>query len=556
MSAKTRFGSAAFSTTSDLAKKGLLDNGELHHGFTLEKRSQSIGFDADTGSWVLGAAGSGKFTTYLSYQLLAPETSIVLDCKGEAAATTMMLMTDYDCYCFNPFQLWVNKPWYLPATHRFNLLDCLAPESPTFFEDALNIAHNLISRPKGGGGNSEHFHGKAVQVATCCLLSLRENNPHGSLADLFNMLGDLRGGQEDYFLNLYYPRMKDSAFTVVRQLADEILVKRKQAPAELESIFSTIGNSIQCLGSPSLQMALSGPSTISIANICKPSTRHKKVFIILPAHMLSACASIVRCFFTAIAIEQQRNPTTSIHLQMDETGQLGQGFDLVKFLYSYGRGSKTKITTYWQNYGQLLDKLGRDGADTVLGNAQTKVTLAVSSLQTARFLSEYLGKSTYQYDPKAKQLEASYNRNQAFFKAIKSGDIASELMTIAKEDTAARLPDAVARSIYTPDELMNLPSEVGILDIKGIGIQPYLYQKIPYYLNHKIAWRFLPNPFHKPYEHVLLPTRRGKFKKAKVISETVPDAISQHPQYVRSQWSYIEGHCPIKQKRKWHWFKR
>lgn len=556
MNAKTRFGSARFATAQQVANAGLLNNGGLHQGFTDEKKPKLIGFDADTATIVLGAAGSGKLTTHVAYQMLAKNRTVILDQKGEIAAITVMMQPWAEIYCFNPYGLWRDAPWLLPC-HGFNPLDMLDSNAPSFFEDALSLASNLIDKPKGGGnGTSEHFYGKAVQIVHAGLLCLKEYNPAATLVDLYHFIGDIRGGGDedgDYFTALHYPAMKGSGFAAVQQVADELMSKRQSAPAEFESILSTVSNSLQILGSPALQMALSGQSDITAEQFCQPD-KPRRFFVIIPAHLMEACAPVIRCIFAAFTIQQQRKPLGQIHMMIDEAAQLGK-FDALLRMFAYGRGSKTRVTAIFQNYGQIVENYGQQGADTLLGNAQTKLILGVASEQSARFVSDYLGKSTNQFDPQLKQYHAETKRIDLLHKAMDDGSLVQSLPAIWREHETMQTPEAVARPLLTPDEVMHLPNDIGIVSFHGLGIRPYKYRKIPYFANKAVAHLFLPNPFHAPFDVITVPSWFGRRKTVPLVSEPVPISISHLPQYQLGQWSYPKGRHPLK-RRWWQFFLR
>jgi type IV secretion system protein VirD4 len=544
-----RFGSAGFATLKDIERAKLLNNGGLHHGYTLEKKPRQIQLLEHTPTLVLGSAGSQKYTTHLAYQAVAKNmTSIILDAKGEIAATAAMLMPSSEVYLFNPFSLWTGYPWFLPSNHRFNVLDILQANSPTLFDDALTLAKNLIEKPKGGSGSSMHFYGKAVQITTALLIYLKEHNEHASLADLYNLVGDISGGgQNDYFLSMHYPAMQNSKFHAVRIAADEMLSKRDMAPGEFASIMSTVSNALQIMGSPALQMALSGPSTISFKDFIKPDTV-RKLFIMVPAHMLESCAPIIRCMIAAIAIEQQRSPVNSIHFILDECAQLGR-FDLLPFMMSYLRGAKAKVTPVFQNAGQIFDLYGAEGADTIIANAQAKIITGASSERTARLISQLGGKTTYRHVPQSKKNEGHFKRMQALQKAMDGGSTTTAVMEMMRQQQAMNMPEAVARDLITADEVLRMPAHIGLMYLHGVDVGLYQYLKLPYFKNKAYAHRFLPNPYLAPHDRIFIPASFGRMKAVKLITEKVPKSVSQLPQYSQEEWSYPEGFNPLKTKR-------
>jgi type IV secretion system protein VirD4 len=545
MAAKTRYGSAHFASAQDLKAAGLLSKTGLPFGFTWDKKPKQIRFAADTANLILGAAGSEKLVSCIAYQMMERDRSVILDMKGEIAAITTSMQPWCEIYAFNPYSLWREAPWFLPH-HRFNPLEMLDKNAPSFFEDALTLALNLINRSKASGGNSQHFDNKAIALCHAGILCLKEYNENASLIDLFHFIGDIRGGgEEDFFQDLHYPAMKSSVFASVQQMADELLNKRSNAPAEFESILSTVSNSLAILGSPSLQMALSGQSDITAEQFCQPD-KSRKFFIIIPAHLMEACAPIIRCIFAAFTIQQQRKPLGQLHMVIDEAAQLGK-FDALLRMFAYGRGSKTRVSAIFQNYGQIVENYGKEGTDTLMGNAQTKLILGVASEQTAKFVSDYLGKTTHEYDPYLKQYEAAQKRSTATMQAMRGGNIYQHLGDILQADAGMDNPDSVSRNLLNPDEVMHMDSDVGIASFHGLGIRPYQYRKIPYYQHKDYAHRFLPNPFIA-HDHITVPAWFGRTKRVPIITEDVPEAISHLPQYQQAQWSYPKGCKPKLQK--------
>ncbi|WP_086930210.1 type IV secretory system conjugative DNA transfer family protein [Agarilytica rhodophyticola] len=537
--ANERYGSADLAKAEDLEKAGLLNNNALPMGFTDEAQPRQIGFDADTPILVVGSAGTGKQTTLISYQLLHPEHTVVLDMKGESYAISAMMQAFFKCYGFNPYGLFTDKPWYAPTNFKLNPLDVIEQGSASKYEECMSMAQNLIAKPSGGDGTSQHFYGKAVQILTAILVVLKDNNNHASLVDVYHVVGDIR---TEAFEALHYPAMIASPYHAVRQVAEELLTKQSQAPAEFESIMSTVSNALQILGSPALQMALSSPSTITPQEFCA-SEQVSKLFLMIPAHLVEACAPVIRCIFASLTIAQQRKPTQRIHLLLDEAGQLGN-FDAMPRMFSYGRGSKSRVSAYFQNIGQGLQHYGKDGFDTIFSNAQTKLILGVSSKLSAEMISDYLGQTTYEYYPKSKSIERHAKQVKLMHDMLKSGDVLPALPEIQREHELMDLPEAVKRPLITPDELIRMPPDKGLMAFQGLGIHPYVYKKIPYFKNPNVAHKFLPNPYHPPFDKVTLPKGLWGKKTVPIISEPVPNCLSHLPQYSSGMWSYPKGYPP------------
>ena len=538
--AKIRYGSAALATVEKLEHAGLVSDHALPMGFTDETKPRLIGFDADTPVLVIGSAGAGKQTSLIAYQLLHPENTVVLDLKGESYATSAMMQPEHYCYAFNPYGLFTQKPWYAPTDFRFNPLDVIEQGSPSFFEDCMVMAQSFIAKPSGdGGGNAMHFYGKAVQILTAIFAVLKENNEQASLIDAYHVMGDIR---TEAFEQLHYPAMMASNYDAVRQTAQEILAKQQNAGGEFESILSTISNALQILGSPALHMALSSPSTITPQDFCA-SENISKLFLMIPAELVEACAPVIRCIFSALTIAQQRNPMRRIHFLMDEAGQLGH-FAALPRMFSYGRGSKARVTAIFQNIGQGLQHYGRDGFDTIFSNAQTKLILSVSSKLSAEMISEYLGHTTYEYYSQSKEVD-SYTRQVRLMRSVfNQGQLFNALPELQREHQLRQLPEAVKRALVTPDELIRMPPDKGLMAFQGLGLHPYFYHKVAYFNHAKYAHRFLPNPYHPPFDTMTLPRKFWGRKTVPIISEAVPEHLAHLPQYARGMWSYPKGSAP------------
>ncbi len=540
--AHERFGSAGFAIAEDIYDAGLVNNNGLLMGFTDEAYPQAIGFGADTSNLIIGAAGSGKQTTTITYQLLHPENTVVLDPKGESAAQICPMIPDYDAYCFNPYHLHTGKPWYLATNVKFNPLDIIKKGSRSFHEDCTVIAANLIEKPpEGGGGNAKHFYGKASQILTAVLITLKEHNDEASLVDVYEVINSFR---TDEFKYLHFPVMSNSSYAAARQAAEEIAAKEGLSSNEFDSILSTISNALQILASPAMQEVISGPSSITPQDFCK-SKRINKLFLMIPAEYLEQCAPVIRCIITSLTIAQQRAAKYRLNILLDEAGQLG-AFEALPRLYSFGRGAKIRVTSVYQNFGQGYQYYGKNGFDTIFANSQSKIILSVPSRLSADVVSQHLGNTTYQYTPKSKHANGYAKQEKLMRQALSGGDIFQALPEIIKEQELMDVPDAVQRPLMTADELINLHPDKGLLIFQGLGVKPYIFKKYPYFLNPAMAHRLLPNPFHAPYDSMKLPLIDGGFKTAPIVSEPVPKALAHLPQYSQGMWSYPKGYKPYK----------
>lgn len=544
--AKTKYGSAGYASVAEIEKAGLLSGKGLHIGYTREKKPRCIIVPATNSTLTIGNSGSGKGSTKIVPQFLDTDTSIVcVDVKPEHAHVASLNL-GVEKFCLNGYEIGTDAPWFLPRD-RMNPFDFTNPKLPSYFEDTLLMAMSIANKPKGdGGGNSEHFYQKVVSLFQAVFMDGKYHNPHFSPVDLKHVVDDIQTGGGEYF-DFHIDRMKASPFAPVSAVARELESKAQMVPAEFGSIMSSASAVLRPFGSPAVQAMFSGPSTITPKDFVSGDMA-KHLFIMFPEYAVEQSAAPIRCLCTAIFVEQQRNMVRPLRYLFDESHILGNFFLIPKIAY-LGRGYLTTADIYVQNFGQLFENFGKNEADTILANCPCKLVLGVSSEMTAKIVSEIMGKQTYQFIPKSKRNEAAFKRSQALQQMINGNDITSAMLEVAKHSRALDIPDAVARPVMTPDEVIRRDNDMGLLFTAGFGLNTIPTLQRHYYLDRQLVTRFLPNPQHPPFDKVLVPNRFGKLKPVNVISERVPNAISHLNQFSGGYWSYIEGFNPLKPKR-------
>ena len=79
----------------------------------------------------------------------------------------------------------------------------------------------------------------------------------------------------------------------------------------------------------------------------------------------------------------------------------------------------------------------------------------------------------------------------------------------------------------------------------GYGIPPFLADKTPYFSMSRYTGLYGPNPyFDGNLQAIKVPSRFGKGRSLRVITEAVPQALADLPQYQNGTWNFIEGHRP------------
>jgi type IV secretion system protein VirD4 len=152
-----------------------------------------------------------------------------------------------------------------------------------------------------------------------------------------------------------------------------------------------------------------------------------------------------------------RTPTLFL---LDEFAALGR-LEAVERAMGLMAGYGLQLWPILQDLSQLRDLYGRR-ANTFVANAGVLQVFGVNDVETARWLSQALGKQTIGY-------KTSTHR---------PGDMPSTAEHVA------------GRELLTPDEIMQLPQSLQLLRLQGRP--PILAQKLRYYADPEFKDLFLP----------------------------------------------------------------
>lgn len=123
---------------------------------------------------------------------------------------------------------------------------------------------------------------------------------------------------------------------------------------------------------------------------------------------------------------------------LDEFPNLGK-FDSFEAFLATCRGYRISVSTIFQNYTQMIDKYGKDNAESILGNCAIKICLGNINNTTAQYFSDLIGKTTVKVDTgghsssKGKHGSSSSSSNYSYMgRALMNAD---EIMTMDKNDS-------------------------------------------------------------------------------------------------------------------------
>ena len=171
----------------------------------------------------------------------------------------------------------------------------------------------------------------------------------------------------------------------------------------------------------------------------------------------------------------------------------------------------------------------------------------ISDLETARHLSAKLGNQTLELDDHLTQHRAQREMRVAMHDALfgnKNGAIRTGL-AMKSLDYERGHKRKQARALMTPEEILGMSHKQSLVMASGYGIPPFLADKSPYFAMPRYSGLYAPNPyFDRDLSKVKMPGHFKLKRSLKVITEPVPAALADLPQYQNGTWSFIEGHRP------------
>lgn len=536
---RSRFGSATWANEGEIEQAGLFEPKGPQIGYIDQ---YPLYLDGDAPLLTIGGAGSGKLRDLLSYVVcggadgtsgLHGQNALALDPRGELAAISLHThaAAGGHVYCWNPMGL-----LGLPQ-HGCNPLAILKPDSPALHADCKFIAESLI--PLSGGAEAKYFELRARDWLESLLKTLVESTGSASLPALHRVLNTIEASLKDWadFAEV----MLRSQFESVRRTAGEMLAKQQESQKEFGAVMGELYAYLGFLDDPGLLPWLDRED-FSLAHLAEadcPLT----VFLNIPAEFLSVWSPLVRLMFTVAMLHKGRRPQAGrVLLLVDEAGQLGR-FEALLRAFTFGRGAGIRAWAIFQDIGQIKRNFGADALSGFMGSAQLRQFMGIRDYETARLVSDMLGTQTFRYDDSFEQVSARERKRRIAEHVIQGADPFDQVFEFDDQHRQSRRRRSLARKLLTPEELLALPEDRQILFVSGKNLRPILAHKYPYFTRAEMAGRYLPNPYHPPVDRVRVQGRQGE-AWLRVVTEPVPKAFADLPQYRGGVWSYVEGHRP------------
>lgn len=472
----------------------------------------------ETHTLIVARTRAGKGTRVIVPTLLRYNDSmLVIDPKGENAAITARTRRDqlhHAVHIVNPWgemQGLYEKLGFTAAT--FNPLDAIDRNDPNAVAVAQTLAATICP---SSGGKEKFWEGSAANVLAGVLLWIADQpGEQKTLARARELVTMTR---KDFTAVLVKMAAKKEAYGgAIRELVSQYI---DLADETYSGIMANLAESTKFLSDPRIKAA-TATSSFSMADLLeKPTT----VYIVIPHDRIQTDSTWLRLTIAAAmqAIKsrnkEQRKPAHRCMFLIDEFGSIGNIAAIprdIALMSGYG----LDFTLIVQGLDQLKDHYG-EAKGTILSNCAYQWFCNVNELETAKYLSESLGKATVR------------TMNKSF-----SSSTAGQQGTNSESTSYSE----TGRSLLTPDEVLNLGRHAAIL-LNPAGaphyLQPVDYWNLPTAFIHLLPqyphfyWKpplaYDDNPyFRPPPAPKVAPPAEVKFRsKAAPSTETPSEPVN------------------------------
>lgn len=478
-------GSAQWSNGTTAVKNGrMLLTGRVlddSHGFALGRISEEMPaqYDVDTRLRYMGhvltiaPSGSGKGVGAVTPTLLEyPGSTIVLDPKGELFATTSRYRRDtlgHKVIACDPFGV-LSSLGFDEQASSINWLDYIDVNSPDVVNQSALLADLIVVAEGRGSDSSAHFNETAKTFLRGLLVHV------ASLPEEMRSMGEVRRlltADQIAFDDLLIDMQTNDAGQGLAQRAVNSLLATPEK--ERGSILSTVRRHTDFLDDTRITQALAH----SDFDLNQLKREKMTVYMIMPPDRIEINKRFLRVMF-GLAVNGvttvSGKPEYKVLFLLDEFAQLGN-MNVIEKALPIIRGFGGVFWFILQNIGQLKNNYSENWQSFV-ANAGAKQFFGTSDVETAKYVSEALGKTTVEFSTASQNSGTSMggmNINAS------SGDALSQQFT--------------ARDLMTPDEVLKLRAEKVIVMISGKGEAPYLLDRITYYKDASYEGRHDPNPY-------------------------------------------------------------
>jgi type IV secretion system protein VirD4 len=452
------------------------DRGDSHGSARFASKAERKTFQSENGLLIGRDIGTGKLMRYdgpahlltlaptragkgvgtvIPNLLTVPRSVLVIDPKGENAKIAGEARKRFGAvHILDPFGV-----TGLPAS-AYNPLGRLDGESLDLGEDAASLAEALVMDPPGQQSDAHwNEEAKALLSGLIMFAVAHEEADRKTLATVREYL-TLPPEKFRALLEL----MQDStaAGGLIARAANRFLGKSDR---EAASVMSSAQRHTHFLDSPRI-VAATARSDFQFSALRHDLT---SIFLVLPPNRLDAYSRWLRLLVAQalqdIARDAEAEQAGAARLKqpalflLDEFAALGR-LEAVERAMGLMAGYGLQLWPILQDMSQLKDLYGAR-ANTFVANAGVLQTFGVNDFETAKWLSQSMGKETIGYQTESHR----------------PGDIATTTQHIA------------ARDLMTPDEIMQIDPAVQLLRVQGKPV--IIARKLRYFADREFDGLYL-----------------------------------------------------------------
>ena len=451
-----------------------------------------LGWAGDGHLLTVAPTRSGKGVGLVIPNLLHyPGSVIVVDPKGENYAVTHQWREEVlgqQIVCLDPFHVVRDKEEGSDSINPFDgIVDyrkdpsTYANQNPEIIDEASLIADALIMRD--AEEKDPHWNDKCRSLLKGVILAVMCGlGPHKArhLSEVRELLtGDAKS------LDKLLVRMALSETAVGGLLKRASYEIQSMGFEELKNVVSFSLKHTEFLDSPLVGECLGlrrlgYRGTYNLRDLKKYGG--VSIYMVLPPHYLARYIRLFRLWITMAMAAMTRTPGKPadgcpVLFMLDEMAQLGT-MDMMRQAVSLLAGYGMTVWMIWQDLSQLK-ALYKNDWPSFIANAKVQQFFGINDHETAKFVSDMLGKATINVSTSSQSSSRS-KQNTAF---IESTDSRNSSISFSEKD----------RDLLSADEVRRLGRDALLMFVQGIP--PILSRRITYYTDDVFSCRANDNPY-------------------------------------------------------------
>ena len=474
-------------TLSDMLFSGL----SALFGGKKSSTAEYLGWAGDGHILTVAPTRSGKGIGLVIPNLLHyPGSVLVIDPKGENYAVTHRYREEVlgqQIVCLDPFHVMVGKNEVSDSINPFDgIVDYSRPTStylaqnPELLDEANLIADALIMR--GPNEQDPHWNDKCRTLLKGVVLAVMCGYGPHKRRHLSEVRALVASGQ-DAFFGLLVDMEKDKAAMggMLSRAASEI---KSMGGEELMNVISFSLKHTEFLDTPLVEQCLGDSrqhyrGTYDLRDLKKFGG--VSIYMILPPHYLARYVRLFRLWITMAMASMTRTtgkPADGcpVLFMLDEMAQLGT-MEMMRQAVSLLAGYGMSVWMIWQDLSQLKALYEHDWP-SFIANAKIQQFFGINDHETAKYISEMLGKATVEV---VSESIGDSNSSQGLFS--QNTNTKSTTKSFSEKD----------RDLLSADEVRRLNREAMLMFVQGIP--PILAERISYFRDPMFTSRFERNPY-------------------------------------------------------------